>query len=205
MGGNQRYLRAGLVVATVLVGFASSACSTDLAGSAVSAPAESSQVESTQAPVDTSPAGASTTESTQAAVQEVDSAQFRGNSASGPGYFFRSPTGNVTCGMAFDNVNIGTGCQAKVSVPSTTGVTCLNGGNSVYSSSLVSGAAVSRCVNQPFYVGGSGTGENLGGRVLEYGQSISMRGNTCTSTTVGITCSGGDFGFTLARDRNDIR
>ncbi|KAA0024250.1 hypothetical protein [Antrihabitans cavernicola] len=202
MGGFRKLTRALIVVAAIAVGAATTACGADSTAPASTAPLGAAPVSATYESTD----AVQPADSTTAAIAEtVDPAGFYGDSASGPGYFFQSPTGNVTCGMGFDNVNIGTGCQAKVSVPSTTGVTCLNGGNSVYSNSLISGAAVSRCVNQPFYVGGSGTGENLGGRVLEYGQSISMRGSTCTSTVSGITCSGGDFGFTLARDRNEIR
>ena len=207
----QKWTRALIVAAAIAVGATTGACAdggggpgdvthivgtpSAVPGSVVGEPAAEPAVDAPQAEAP----------SKAEAPVNVDPAAFYGPSASGPGYMFKSPTDNVTCGLAFDNVQIPYGCQARVSVPSNTGVTCLNGGNSVYSSQLVSGAAISQCVNQPFYVGGSGTGENLGGPVLQYGQSITVNGTTCTSEEVGMTCTGGSFGFTLARDRNEIR
>ncbi|MBJ7288245.1 hypothetical protein [Williamsia sp.] len=135
----------------------------------------------------------------------VNAADFFGPGAGINGYFFQSPSGNVRCGIHFDNPQLPSGCQALVSVRSSDGVSCRNGGNSVYSTQLISGAAVSKCVNQPVFVGGSGNpGQGtVGGRVLQYGQIISSGGATCESAAVGISCWASSVGFTLARDRND--
>lgn len=135
----------------------------------------------------------------------VDAADFYGPGAGINAYFFQSPSGNVRCGIHFDNPQVPSGCQALVSVRSSDGVSCRNRGNSVYSTQLISGAAVSKCVNQPLFVGGSGNpGQGtVGGRVLQYGQIISSGGSTCESSAVGISCWANSVGFTLARDRND--
>ncbi|GAA1457545.1 hypothetical protein GCM10009619_11290 [Williamsia maris] len=135
----------------------------------------------------------------------VNAADFFGPGAGINAYFFQSPSGNVRCGIDFDNPQVPSGCQALSSVRSSTGVTCLNRGNSVYSTQLISGAAVSKCVNQPIFVGGSGNpGQGtVGGRVLQYGQIISVGGTTCESSTTGISCWANSVGFTLSRDRND--
>ncbi len=135
----------------------------------------------------------------------VDAGDFYGPGAGVNATFFQSPSGNVRCGIDFDDPQIPSGCQALTSVRSSSGVTCANRGNSVYSTQLISGAAVSKCVNQPFFVGGSGgSGQATGGgRVLQYGQIISVGGTTCESSAVGISCWASSVGFTLARDRND--
>ncbi|WP_188486030.1 hypothetical protein [Williamsia phyllosphaerae] len=201
------------------------ACGTDGAESAQSSstvtvtesdvPTSAGEQASSEAP-STPVAGSAAAEATASAASGAPIMRFRkdanvnANDFYGPGAgvnakFFQSPSGNVRCGIDFDDPQIPSGCQASTSVRSNTGVTCLNRGNSVYSTQLISGAAVSKCVNQPFFVGGSGNPgqDTVGGRVLQYGQIISVGGTTCESAAVGISCWANSVGFTLARDRND--
>lgn len=137
----------------------------------------------------------------------VDAQSFYTDGAAGRAYYFRSPTGNVMCGLGIPDPNLKySGCQAISSVPGNKSVTCKNVGNSLYAVALYASNADGYCVNQPVYVGNGQNAGARGGKVLEYGQYIEAAGVVCRSTSYGITCTGGDgsFGFVLARDRNDV-
>ncbi len=127
----------------------------------------------------------------------------------GYAYYFQSPSGNIKCGIGFPNPYTPEGCQAAASVQSPTGARCGNdGGRTGYISELVRGVVRSHCSSTSVYVGSDRAVDQpigyVGGWVLQYGQTISASGVTCTSTTAGITCYQGEHGFTLARDRNAI-
>lgn len=140
-----------------------------------------------------------------AADANVNEGDFYGDG--GQAVYFRSPSGNVTCSLGFSKPQVPPACQARVSVQSAGGPHCDNTGLNVYASEFVGGVARSRCVTLSTYVGDArrtNPGTPYGGRVLDYGQTISILEVTCTSTTAGITCFDGAHGFTLARDRNAI-
>jgi hypothetical protein len=136
----------------------------------------------------------------------ADARSYLTDGGAGMGYYFRSPTGNVLCGIGFDDPAVRPGCQAISSVPSNTGTVCANGGSSTYATTLLADRPSSHCANQPAYVGSSNNGSPIGGKVLPYGQFIAAGGVTCRSTSYGITCTpdSGAFGFVLARDRNTL-
>ncbi len=138
---------------------------------------------------------------------QVDANSFYGNGAGGMAYYFQSPTGNIKCGIGFADRRMRSGCMALSSVPSNTGVTCKNAGSSLYAMVLLDTAARSNCVNQPVYMGNSQNADAgpSGGKVLRYGEFISVAGVTCRSISYGINCTpeAGGFGFVLAKDRNN--
>lgn len=124
---------------------------------------------------------------------DVDARDFQ----RGDGYFFRSPTGNVLCGINSPNAP-GTlvGCQTRYSVPGNTGRECLNTENNTYGVQVLQTGEVQQiCTNQGIFVA-----DDM--RVLEYGQVIGVTGTFCRSTEAGIACYDGDRGFMISRDVN---
>ncbi|GAB20435.1 hypothetical protein GOEFS_115_00750 [Gordonia effusa NBRC 100432] len=113
-------------------------------------------------------------------------------------YNFISPSGNVWCAIR-TNSNAGEtrfGCQARRSVPGSSGVTCRNTNSHEYAVKIQDGRVIQFCTTQGIFVA-----QNP--RTLNYGQTIMVQGDSCTSTTEGITCYEGP-GFIISRDQNKI-
>jgi hypothetical protein len=112
-------------------------------------------------------------------------------------YFFRSPSGNVWCAIRVDgDGNPPFGCQAASSVPASSGVTCRNTANHSYAVRIDGDKVTQFCTSQGIFTAPSP-------RTLAYGQTIMVRGNSCTSTTAGMTCYGRS-GFIISRDVNRV-
>ena len=130
-----------------------------------------------------------------------DSQPLSGFANQEPGYFFISPSGNVYCGMREPGspsavAETTFGCQTKTSVAPAGGPTCRNSANNTYMVSIDNGAVTHRCTSQGVFTAPDQA-------TLAYGQSISAYGNTCLSTTDGITCwSSSGTGFMISRDVN---
>ncbi|MFW0791166.1 hypothetical protein [Gordonia sp. CPCC 205333] len=113
-------------------------------------------------------------------------------------YGFISPTGNVWCAIR-TNATAGElrfGCQARKSVPGSSGVTCRNADNHAYAVRIEGDRVTQFCTSQGIFAT-----ENA--RTLKYGETIMVQGDSCTSTTAGITCYEG-AGFIISRDQNKI-
>ncbi len=111
-------------------------------------------------------------------------------------FTFQSPSGNVWCAIRpSESVPIlQFGCQTRKSVPGPGNQTCLNTANNTYAVRIEQ-STIHFCTNQGIY-----SAEKM--KVLEYGQTIMVRGDACTSTTDGIACWRGDHGFMISRDVN---
>ena len=120
--------------------------------------------------------------------------------------YFQSPTGNIMCGFVREG-DLGVGCQlSKVTViPAALLPTCDDSPAHKVAARIVSGKPEFMCVNQGFYVGDPVDGTNKGGgKVLEYGDTIVVRGTACTSTEQGVRCEAANHGFFVAADRQHL-
>lgn len=127
----------------------------------------------------------------------------------GDKYYFQSPSGNIMCGFINDN-NFGTGCQMEhVSVVPVELPDCGTRPDRAVAAMVTGGAAKFLCLNQGVFVGipqgdtSPGTHKG-GGKVLEYGQTIIVRGTACTSTQAGVRCDSGGHGFFVAADQQKL-
>ncbi len=114
-------------------------------------------------------------------------------------YYFRSPSGNLSCGYYPDQPELGLGCQAAVVVAN---MPECNDPDSLAASvtiSLDARPVVAQCVNQGFYVGERG-------KVLPYGSALEIDGFRCESTTAHIACYQLESkrGFTIAKEGIDV-
>ena len=111
------------------------------------------------------------------------------------GYFFVSPSKNLSCGFLPSPGGQFTGCQTEIKVsnfppceaPMSSAVPAISfqGGE----------RATAYCINQGAFVGGDS-------KVLPYGQRLTVGGVTCTSRRTGVTCidQKTGHGFTAARE-----
>ncbi|WP_174562551.1 hypothetical protein [Nocardia acidivorans] len=127
----------------------------------------------------------------------------------GDKYYFQSPTGNIMCGFVNEGT-FGTGCQLEhVSVVPAELPDCGTRANRAVAADITGSKAEFLCLNQGVFVGsplGPVTpGNNKGGgKVLEYGQTLIVRGVACTSTQAGVRCDSGGHGFFIAADRQQL-
>ncbi|MFI9506559.1 hypothetical protein [Nocardia sp. NPDC052566] len=123
----------------------------------------------------------------------------------GDKFYFQSPSGNILCG--FINADgIGTGCQViKATVVPDELKGCGTQPNRTVAAEINGGRAKFRCLTQGLFVGQPPHGSTQGGgKVLEYGQTIIVRGTACTSLTSGVRCDSGGHGFLIAADAQSL-
>ncbi|GAA2056139.1 hypothetical protein [Williamsia deligens] len=122
-----------------------------------------------------------------------------------PGHYFRSPSGNVECGVDDDEKSRTVSCGAKVTVRNTIGGYCRNTEDSEYINYLFKAGGIQNACGRRNFVAGyfsTSSGELILANVLQYGQVVTIDGTTCASTTAGITCFHRGVGFTMSRDIN---
>ncbi|MFD3705475.1 hypothetical protein ACFWUP_20235 [Nocardia sp. NPDC058658] len=118
-------------------------------------------------------------------------------------YFFQSPTGNIMCGV-LDKAPLGVGCQlrkAKFITPQLPN--CTDAPDRKVATHLYEGKSELWCTSQGIFVGFPTDGK-AGGKVLNYGESLSVNGYTCTSSTQGVRCVAGGHGFAISADNQHI-
>ncbi|WP_280236453.1 DUF6636 domain-containing protein [Nocardia cyriacigeorgica] len=121
-------------------------------------------------------------------------------------YYFQSPTGNIMCGFINEG-ELGTGCQLRTTqvVPPELTDCDTSREDRALAAQVVGGAARFMCVNQGFFVGSPTDGTRKGGgNVLEYGETIIVRGTACTSMPTGIRCDQAGHGFMIAADAQSL-
>lgn len=128
----------------------------------------------------------------------VDPELFRDSGGAGEGYYFRSPSGNVSCGLFPDGTSVGyLGCQAVTSVAPDEGEVCSNGPTSKYAVREEGAGPIHYCTNQGYFTGS----ENI--RTLQYGEIINTGQSYCVSREDGIACARvGTNAFFLSREEN---
>ncbi|MFW0797454.1 hypothetical protein AAFP30_26860 [Gordonia sp. CPCC 205515] len=116
-------------------------------------------------------------------------------------YYFASPSRNVYCGFRPANGPgdmLAFGCQTMKSVAPVDGPVCRNTANNTYLVTVQWGRIVHRCTSQGVYI-------PQDPQILAYGESVTIRGTTCVSSTDGVACWPGDLpGFLLSRERNEV-
>jgi hypothetical protein len=128
----------------------------------------------------------------------VDPELFRDSGGAGEGYYFRTPSGNVSCGLFPNGTSVGfLGCQAVSSVAPDEGEVCSNGATSKYAVRVESAGPIHYCTNQGYFTGS----ENI--RTLQYGEVINTGQSFCVSREDGVACARvGSNAFFLSRDEN---
>lgn len=123
----------------------------------------------------------------------------------GDKFYFQSPTGNIMCGFINDN-NFGTGCQlAKASVVPAELSGCGTQPDRAVAAVITGTTAKYLCLSQGVFVGQPlDGGTKGGGKVLEYGQTLIVRGTACTSMESGVRCDSGGHGFMIAADAQSL-
>lgn len=117
-------------------------------------------------------------------------------------FYFQSPTGNINCGIVEEGT-LGVGCQlADTRVIPPELPTCDNSPARKVAAHVYGGTAEFMCTNQGFFVGEPVDGTNRGGgKILNYGDTIIVRGAACTSTEKGVRCDAGGHGFFISADQ----
>ncbi|MFE3756253.1 hypothetical protein ACFXO9_18290 [Nocardia tengchongensis] len=120
-------------------------------------------------------------------------------------YYFQSPTGNIMCAFTPAHT-LGMGCQLEhASVIPAALPGCGTRPDRAVAVQIVEGTAKFLCTSQGIYVGAPlNGGSKGGGKVLEYGQTLIVRGTACTSTTAGVRCDSGGHGFLIAADQQQL-
>ncbi|WP_405494278.1 DUF6636 domain-containing protein [Nocardia sp. NBC_00511] len=139
---------------------------------------------------------------TTAATTAVDARDYQ----QGDAFYFQSPTGNIMCGF-INADSLGTGCQLEhASVVPASLPGCGTAANRAVAAEINGGTASFRCVSQGFYVGAPPNGQSGkgGGKVLAYGQTITVRGVACTSSQDGVRCDAAGHGFLIAADKQSL-
>ncbi|MEU8899801.1 DUF6636 domain-containing protein [Nocardia sp. NPDC048505] len=124
----------------------------------------------------------------------------------GDQFYFQSPSGNIKCGFINDNT-FGTGCQLKDAkvIPAQLQPGCDNSPARKVAAYVHGTTAQFICLSQGVFVGipqntGGGPGEG-GGKILNYGETLIVRGTACTSLEAGVRCDQGGHGFFIAADQ----
>lgn len=117
-------------------------------------------------------------------------------------FYFQSPTGNILCGFVEEGT-LGVGCQlADTRVIPPELPTCDNSPARKVAAHVYGGTAEFLCTSQGVFVGEPVDGTNKGGgRTLNYGDTVVVRGAACTSTEQGVRCDVGGHGFFISADR----
>lgn len=204
----KRALVAGLAVCTAIgmSGCAEGSSTSSSAGSATATehPISTGMPDSAPPPgeetsSDTTPPSATETTLPSRDDATVDARDFQ----QGNYYYFQSPTGNIMCGFINEG-ELGTGCQLASTqvVPPELSDCDTSRDDRALAAQVLGGAARFMCVNQGLFVGASTDGSRKGGgNVLEYGQTIIVRGTACTSMPTGVRCDQGGHGFMIAADQ----
>lgn len=119
----------------------------------------------------------------------------------GDNFYFQSPTGNIMCGILY-TAPFGVGCQlASTNVIPPQLPNCDDAPQRKVAVHLVDGKAEFLCTSQGIFVGIPSDGSGgAGGKTLNYGDTIIVRGTACTSTPQGVRCDAGGHGFTISAD-----
>ena len=119
-------------------------------------------------------------------------------------YYFQSPSKNIMCGIYVDNLHTA-GCQLRKATVLPAGLDCANNPAHSVAAEIRGATPQFSCLNQGVFVGPPLDGSTEGGgKVLEYGQTIGVRGVICESMTSGVRCTVGDHGFLLAADAQSL-
>lgn len=132
-------------------------------------------------PTSHSPAKTATADPTSddAAVTDVDPSRFVDPNRT-DGYFFVSPSRNLSCGIVKDGGRLLTGCQAWVKVANLPACNDPQGASSPVIEFRKGARASGYCLNEGVFSAETD--------VLEYGQRITVGGVACTSLRTGVTC-----------------
>ncbi|MEV0334752.1 DUF6636 domain-containing protein [Nocardia sp. NPDC050717] len=120
-------------------------------------------------------------------------------------YYFQSPTGNIMCGILAD-APFGVGCQlAHANVIPPQLPDCTDAPNRKVAVHTVGGKSEFLCTSQGIFVGEpvDGTWKG-GGAILNYGDTLVVRGVACTSSEQGIRCDAAGRGFTISADAQSL-
>ncbi|MFC4124062.1 DUF6636 domain-containing protein [Nocardia rhizosphaerae] len=126
----------------------------------------------------------------------VDAGRFRLDG----GYYFQSPTGNIMCGI-LAMAPYGVGCQlghANYITPKLPN--CTDAPNRKVAVHLYEGKPEFLCTSQGIFVGIPQDGSAAGGPVLNYGESLTVDGYTCSSSSQGVRCLADGHGFAISAD-----
>ncbi|MFE3188862.1 hypothetical protein ACFXHA_07620 [Nocardia sp. NPDC059240] len=124
-------------------------------------------------------------------------------------YYFQSPSQNIKCGIYVDNLNT-VGCQLKNATVIPAGLSCANNPAHEVAAAVQNGKPQFICLNQGVFVGPPIDGSTApgfhegGGKVLEYGQTIGVRGVICESMTSGVRCTVDGHGFVIAAETQSL-
>ena len=141
--------------------------------------------------------GSATASSTGASgekLTDVSPSDYRSTVGDG-GYFFVSPSGNLSCGFIAVDGEQSTGCQAWVIVSNLPKCNDPQGTSSPMISFTKGSAATADCSSQGIFGADQA-------KVLQYGQRITVGGVACTSRQSGVTCveTATGRGFKAARE-----
>ncbi|WP_278260811.1 hypothetical protein [Nocardia sp. AG03] len=115
-------------------------------------------------------------------------------------YYFQSPTGNIKCGILAAAPN-GVGCQLAQTNHITPKLpNCTDAPNRKVAAHLYAGKSELLCTSQGIFVGIPQDGSPAGGVILNYGESLTIDGYTCTSSSQGVRCVAGAHGFAISAD-----
>ncbi|MFC9965509.1 DUF6636 domain-containing protein [Nocardia ignorata] len=116
------------------------------------------------------------------------------------GHYFRSPSGNIYCGI-LTQAPYGVGCQlASTNYISPKLPNCTDAPDRKVAAHLYEGKSELLCTSQGIFVGIPQDGSPAGGAVLNYGQSLTVNGYTCDSSSQGVRCMARGHGFAISAD-----
>ncbi|MFC9662546.1 DUF6636 domain-containing protein [Nocardia sp. NPDC127606] len=119
-------------------------------------------------------------------------------------YYFQSPTGNIMCGV-LATAPYGVGCQLrKANIITPKLPNCTDAPNRKVAAHLYEGKSEFLCTSQGIFVGIPQDGSAAGGAVLNYGESLTVNGYTCDSSSQGVRCRAGGHGFAISADDQHI-
>ncbi|WP_460728255.1 DUF6636 domain-containing protein [Nocardia heshunensis] len=124
-------------------------------------------------------------------------------------YYFQSPSKNIKCGIYVDDLHT-VGCQLKNATVIPAGLDCANNPAHEVAASFQNGKPQFVCLNQGVFVGPPTDGSTApgnhegGGKILEYGQTIGVRGVICESMTSGVRCTVDGHGFVIAAESQSL-
>ncbi|MFF2086463.1 DUF6636 domain-containing protein [Nocardia sp. NPDC058176] len=123
----------------------------------------------------------------------------------GDNFYFQSPTGNIMCGILTE-LSLGVGCQlARTNVIPAQLPDCTDAPDRKVAVHVAGGTAEFLCTSQGIFVGESVDGGSKGGgKVLNYGDTISILGTACTSTEQGMRCEVAGRGFFISADQQSL-
>ncbi|MFE1595185.1 hypothetical protein [Nocardia sp. NPDC058705] len=129
----------------------------------------------------------------------VDASKYRIDGS----YHFQSPTGNIKCGV-LAMAPLGVGCQLiKANIITPKLPNCTDAPDRKVATHLYEGKSEFWCTSQGIFIGFPTDGVS-GGKVLNYGESLTVNGYTCTSSTQGVRCVEGRHGFAISADDQHI-